>query len=80
MATDAWFGVDVTRIGDLDGDGVDDIVIGSIGNPDGGPYTGAVYIIFLNRRVHIPLYITHTILILLHYTHHTNPFTLHTPY
>jgi hypothetical protein len=41
------FGRDVVNIGDLDGDGVTDVAVGAFGDGDGGPNTGAVWILFL---------------------------------
>ena len=35
-------------IGDLDGDGVPDIVVGAVYDDDGGSNSDAVYVIFLN--------------------------------
>lgn len=40
----AW---DTSSIGDLDGDGVPDIIVGERNDDDGGPYRGAVWVIFL---------------------------------
>ena len=45
---DDFFGHDVELIGDLDGDGVTDIAVGSPYDNDGGNSNGAVYILFLN--------------------------------
>jgi len=42
------FGSSVTNIGDLDGDGVTDIVVGASGDDEGGTNRGTVHIIFLN--------------------------------
>jgi len=42
------FGRSATSIGDLDGDGVTDIVIGARNDDDGGTNRGAVWILFLN--------------------------------
>ena len=42
------FGISVSKIGDLNGDGVNDIVVGAMGDDDGGSTHGAVYILFLN--------------------------------
>ncbi|MCA9074995.1 MAG: FG-GAP repeat protein [Planctomycetaceae bacterium] len=42
------FGSSVASIGDLDGDDVPDLVVGSIDDDDGGNTRGAVYVLFLN--------------------------------
>jgi len=42
------FGRDVENIGDLDGDGVNDLAVGALGDDDGGTDTGAVYILFMD--------------------------------
>ncbi|MEZ6144011.1 MAG: FG-GAP-like repeat-containing protein [Planctomycetaceae bacterium] len=43
------FGRSVTNMGDLDGDGVPDLVVGAYRDDDGGDYDrGAVYVLFLN--------------------------------
>ncbi len=44
------FGSAVADMGDLDGDGVMDIAVGSWHDDDGGPDTGAVWILFLNTN------------------------------
>lgn len=46
---DDRFGEAVTPIGDVDGDGVTDIAVGSIRDDDGGDNNGSVYIVLLNR-------------------------------
>ena len=43
-----WFGHSVAFIGDLDGDGATDLAVGAIGDGDGGPIRGVVYVLFLN--------------------------------
>lgn len=43
------FGSAVAGLRDLDGDGVRDIAVGAVGDNDGGPERGAVWILFLNR-------------------------------
>ena len=43
-----WFGSALTSMGDLDGDGVDDIAIGARNDDDAGPNKGAVYVTYLN--------------------------------
>ena len=42
------FGADVAGLGDHDGDGVVDILVGAKEDDDGGPTRGAVWILFLN--------------------------------
>ncbi|MCB0992020.1 MAG: FG-GAP repeat protein, partial [Acidimicrobiales bacterium] len=42
------FGLGVGALGDLDGDGVPDIVVGATDDDDGTPDAGAVYVLFLN--------------------------------
>ncbi|MEZ5282867.1 MAG: FG-GAP-like repeat-containing protein [Acidimicrobiales bacterium] len=42
------FGNSVAVIGDIDGDGTDDYVVGANSDDDGGPNRGAVYILFMN--------------------------------
>ena len=42
------FGTDIESIGDLDGDGFQDIAVSARRDPDGGSDRGAVYILFLN--------------------------------
>ena len=42
------FGSSVASLGDLDGDGVGDLAVGGFRDDDGGPFRGAVWILFLN--------------------------------
>lgn len=42
------FGYSVTSLGDVNGDNITDICVGSSGNDDGGTNKGAVWILFLN--------------------------------
>lgn len=44
-----WFGRGIALMSDLDGDGTDDLAVGSYLDDDGGTNRGAVYILFLNR-------------------------------
>ena len=43
-----WFGGAVANIGDLDGDGVNDLAVGTTGDDEGGDLRGAVHIMFMN--------------------------------
>jgi hypothetical protein len=43
------FGASVASIGDLDGDGIDDLAVGAPHTSDGGPDRGAVWILFMDR-------------------------------
>ncbi|MDW3179674.1 MAG: right-handed parallel beta-helix repeat-containing protein [Acidimicrobiia bacterium] len=43
-----WAGTAVASIGDLDGDGITDIAVGTNGDDDGGANHGAVWVLFLN--------------------------------
>ena len=42
------FGSGVTGLGDLDGDGINDVAVGASGDDTNGSFTGAVYVLFLN--------------------------------
>ena len=44
------FGIDVGGLGDLDGDGIEDIVVGAHQDDDGTSNFGAVYVLFLNSN------------------------------
>ena len=48
IAADSFFGRAAVAIGDVDGDGVTDLAIGSYGDADGGLARGAVWIVFMN--------------------------------
>lgn len=43
------FGFEPINLGDLDGDGIEDIAVGAIWDDDGGTDYGAVYILFMNQ-------------------------------
>ncbi len=42
------FGFALGSVGDLDDDGVNDLAVGAVGDSTNGPFTGAVYLLFLN--------------------------------
>ncbi|WP_299336030.1 FG-GAP-like repeat-containing protein [uncultured Psychroserpens sp.] len=44
-----WFGHSVEGIGDINGDGVNDLAVGANQDDDGGTNKGAIYILFLNQ-------------------------------
>ena len=48
---DAIFGTDIENIGDIDGDGVEDLAVGSRRDGDGGARRGAVWILFMNSNL-----------------------------
>jgi hypothetical protein len=48
LADEDYFGQSVASLGDLDGDSVVDLAVGSEGDDDGGPGRGAVWVLFLN--------------------------------
>lgn len=47
LQDESWFGYGVERLGDFDGDGVFDLAVGAAGDPDGGPFHGAVWLLML---------------------------------
>ncbi|VAW80079.1 hypothetical protein MNBD_GAMMA15-1207 [hydrothermal vent metagenome] len=49
LSADDQFGAAVAGIGDLDGDGVPDLVVGAPGDDDGGLDRGAVWVLFLDN-------------------------------
>jgi hypothetical protein len=48
LADSDQFGCAVALLGDVDGDGVDDLAVGAKGDDDGGSGRGAAYILFMN--------------------------------
>ncbi|HSG26961.1 MAG TPA: hypothetical protein VLA34_00675, partial [Candidatus Krumholzibacterium sp.] len=45
-----FFGISLGELGDLDGDGVEDLAVGAYADDDGGSGRGAVWILFLNTN------------------------------
>ena len=48
LDVDDQFGFSVARVGDVDDDGVEDLIAGAPGDDAGGPNKGAVWILFMN--------------------------------
>ncbi|HHZ64119.1 MAG TPA: DNRLRE domain-containing protein, partial [Flavobacteriales bacterium] len=49
IANGVEFGIALSNIGDLDGNGADDLLVGSHGDDDGGVDRGAAWILYLNN-------------------------------
>ena len=50
LDNDGWFGQSLANIGDLDGDGVQDLAVGASFDDDGGTDRGAVWILFMDTN------------------------------
>ncbi|MFC1879190.1 integrin alpha [Chloroflexota bacterium] len=50
LADGDYFGRSAAAIGDLDGDGVQDLAVGAYGDDTGGSLRGAVYVLFMNAN------------------------------
>ena len=48
LVEESFFGSEITNIGDLDGNGVEDLVIGASGDDDIGGWAGALWVLFMN--------------------------------
>jgi len=48
LADDDYFGTSVANIGDLNGDGVNDLAVGAYSDDEGGDDRGAIHIMFMN--------------------------------
>ncbi|MGD1848352.1 MAG: FG-GAP-like repeat-containing protein, partial [Salibacteraceae bacterium] len=48
LTPNAFFGVCLSNLGDLDGDGINDLLVGQPRNNDGGTQRGAIWTLFLN--------------------------------
>jgi len=51
LSSSDWFSSSMAPLGDLDLDGVPDVVVGARNDDDGGPNTGALYLLFLEGGV-----------------------------
>jgi len=51
-----YFGSSIANLGDLNGDGIDDIAVGAINDDEGGTNRGAVYILFLDTNNSVKSY------------------------
>ncbi|MCB0738453.1 MAG: FG-GAP repeat protein, partial [Bacteroidetes bacterium] len=56
LDNDDKFGTSVSSIGDLDGDGVEDLIVGASGDDDGGTDRGCVYILFMDTTASVKRY------------------------
>ncbi|MBL4586521.1 MAG: FG-GAP repeat protein [Flavobacteriales bacterium] len=48
LVDEAFFGSSITNLGDINGDGVQDLAVGATGDDDGGSWAGSVWILFMN--------------------------------
>ncbi len=53
LGPDDLFGLTSSNLGDLDGNGVDDLAVGAFGDDDGGTNRGALYILFMNQSAQV---------------------------
>jgi len=51
-----FFGWDLSAIGDLNGDGIEEVVVGAVYDDDGGTNRGAVYILFFDSSASLTSY------------------------
>jgi len=56
IADGVQFGIALSNLGDLDNNGVDDILVGSHGDDDGGTDRGAAWILYLNGDASVKSY------------------------
>ena len=48
LVDESFFGSSIANLGDMNGDGVQDLAVGASGDDDGGNWSGAVWILFMN--------------------------------
>lgn len=48
LVDESYFGSSIANLGDMNGDGVQDLVVGATGDDDGGSYAGAIWVLFMN--------------------------------
>lgn len=48
LVDESFFGSEIANLGDLDNNGVQDLVVGASGDDDGGSWAGALWVLFMN--------------------------------
>lgn len=48
LVDESFFGSSIANLGDMNGDGIQDLAVGASGDDDGGNWSGAVWILFMN--------------------------------
>ncbi|MCI5058777.1 MAG: FG-GAP-like repeat-containing protein, partial [Flavobacteriales bacterium] len=50
LSQNDWFGSSIDEVGDVDGDGVNDLAVGAVFDDEGGTDNGAIYLLFMNTN------------------------------